>query len=261
MVVLDIKQENFELTSGFRARYGQSVYLFNPFAEDRRTHRWNPLSYVSRDPAFRISDVQSIAAMLYPVSDLHKDPFWANHAQNAFVAFALYAYEQAAYLAEQYGVPFQEPTMGGLYRLASGRPGQEFKAYLAELAAWPHLSEPSARTAFATLLGQANETFASIMGTFKEPLNPWLNPVVDAATSGKRLRPARRAQEEDEHLRRYPAQQAGREPPDPQPVLQPADQPEHARAAAGQSRAQAPVPAADGRVHQHRPASTSSPAR
>ena len=183
VVVLDIKQENFELTSGFRARYGQSVYLFNPFAEDRRTHRWNPLSYVSRDPAFRISDVQSIAAMLYPVSDLHKDPFWANQAQNAFVAFALYAYEQAAYLAEQYGVSFEEPTMGGLYRLASGRPGQEFKAYLAELAAWPHLS-PSARTAFATLLGQANETFASIMGTFKEPLNPWLNPVVDAATSG-----------------------------------------------------------------------------
>ncbi|WP_425529679.1 hypothetical protein, partial [Stenotrophomonas maltophilia] len=25
--------------------------MFNPFAEDRRTHRWNPLSYVSDDPA------------------------------------------------------------------------------------------------------------------------------------------------------------------------------------------------------------------
>lgn len=183
VVVLDIKQENFDLTSGFRARYGQSVYLFNPFAEDRRTHRWNPLSYVSRDPNFRVSDVQSIAAMLYPVSDLHKDPFWANQAQNAFVAFALYAFEQAAYLADQFDASYDDPTIGGLFRLASGRPGQEFKAYLAELAAWPHLS-PSARTAFSTLLGQANETFASIMGTFKEPLNPWLNPVVDAATSG-----------------------------------------------------------------------------
>lgn len=182
VVVLDIKQENFDLTSGFRARYGQSVYLFNPYAEDRRTHRWNPLSYVSKDPSFRVSDVQSIAAMLYPVSDLHKDPFWANQAQNAFVAFALYAFEQSAYMAEQYEVPFEVPTMGGLYRLASGRPGQEFKAYLGELAAWPHLGS-SARTAFSTLLGQANETFASIMGTFKEPLNPWLNPVVDAATS------------------------------------------------------------------------------
>ncbi|MBW8315607.1 MAG: type IV secretory system conjugative DNA transfer family protein, partial [Hydrogenophaga sp.] len=183
VVVLDIKQENFDLTSGFRARYGQDVYLFNPFAEDRRTHRWNPLSYVSQDEHFRISDVQSIAAMLYPVSELHKDPFWANQAQNAFVAFALYAFEQAAYLADQFDAPFEAPTMGGLYRLASGRPGQEIKAHLSELAAWPHLS-PSARTAFATLLGQANETFASIMGTFKEPLNPWLNPVVDAATSG-----------------------------------------------------------------------------
>ena len=27
------------------------------------------------------------------------------------------------------------------------------------------------------------ETFSSIMGTFKEPLNPWINPVIDAATS------------------------------------------------------------------------------
>jgi type IV secretion system protein VirD4 len=182
VVVLDIKQENFDLTSGFRARHGQEVFLFNPFAEDRRTHRWNPLSYVSTDASFRISDVQSIAAMLYPVSESVKDPFWANQAQNAFVAFALYAFEQAAYLSSSFGAPYQPPTMGSLYRLASGRQGQEIKAYLTELAAWPHLS-PSGRTAFATLLGQANETFASIMGTFKEPLNPWLNPVVDAATS------------------------------------------------------------------------------
>ena len=60
MVVLDIKQENFDLTSGWRASQGQEIYLFNPFAEDRRTHRWNPLSYVSEDPAFRISDLQKM---------------------------------------------------------------------------------------------------------------------------------------------------------------------------------------------------------
>ena len=66
MVVLDIKQENFDLTSGWRASQGQDVFLFNPFAEDRRTHRWNPLTYVSNDPAFRVSDLMSIAAMLYP---------------------------------------------------------------------------------------------------------------------------------------------------------------------------------------------------
>ncbi|MFV0679077.1 type IV secretory system conjugative DNA transfer family protein [Ottowia sp.] len=185
VVVLDIKQENFDLTSGFRARHGQEVYLFNPFAEDLRTHRWNPLSYVSSDPNFRISDVQSIAAMLYPVSNMVKDPFWANQAQNAFVAFALYAFELADHLSKGFpGTAAQIPTIGRLYRLASGaKAGQSLREYLESLAAWPYLS-PSAKAAFATLTGQANETFASIMGTFKEPLNPWLNPVVDAATSG-----------------------------------------------------------------------------
>lgn len=185
VVVLDIKQENYDLTSGFRAKHGQEIYLFNPFAQDRRTHRWNPLSYVSGDSSFRISDLQAIAAMLFPVSEQVKDPFWANQAQNAFVAIALYAFEQADYLAtEFFGMePPEPPTMGGLYRLASGQPGKSLREHLESLAAWPHLSA-SAKAAFSTLLGQANETFASIMGTFKEPLNPWLNPVVDAATSG-----------------------------------------------------------------------------
>ncbi len=58
IVVLDIKQENFDLTSGWRKSQGQEIFLFNPFAEDRRTHRWNPLSYISPDPAFRISDIR-----------------------------------------------------------------------------------------------------------------------------------------------------------------------------------------------------------
>ena len=42
VVVLDIKMENFQITSLFRQKHGQKVFLFNPFAEDGRTHRWNP---------------------------------------------------------------------------------------------------------------------------------------------------------------------------------------------------------------------------
>src|SRR3546814_564496 len=91
VVVLDIKQENFELTSGWRASQGQEVYLFNPFAEDRRTHRWNPLTYVSEDPAFRVSDLMSIAAMLYP-DGVDEQKFWVSQARNAFMAFSLYLF-------------------------------------------------------------------------------------------------------------------------------------------------------------------------
>ena len=68
-----------------------------------------------------------------------------------------------------------------MYRLSSGD-GTELKPYLKKLASRPFLSEPG-RQAFANLVSQADETFASIMGTLKEPLNAWINPVLDAATS------------------------------------------------------------------------------
>lgn len=182
MVVLDIKQENFDLTSGWRASQGHEVYLFNPFAEDRRTHRWNPLSYVSPDPAFRISDLQAIAAMLYP-DGADDQKFWVSQARNAFIAFALYLFEDYDDLRKQGAPPqlMQVPTLGAIYRLSSGD-GTELKSYLQKRAQSPFLSA-HARTAFANLLSQAEETFSSILGTFKEPLNAFINPVLDAATS------------------------------------------------------------------------------
>jgi len=179
-VVLDIKQENFDLTSGWRRSIGHEVYLFNPFAEDRRTHRWNPMTYVSADPAFRVSDLQAIAAMLYPDGD-DKDKFWVSQARNAFLAFALYLFEQ-----HEQDQAAELPTLGAVLRLASGD-GGELKPYLQKLVEAPFLSA-QARTAFAGLLSQADVTFASIIGSFREPLNPWLNPVLDAATSGDDFR-------------------------------------------------------------------------
>lgn len=182
VVVLDIKQENFELTSGWRAQQGQEIYLFNPFAEDRRTHRWNPLTYVSADSAFRVSDLMAIAAMLYP-DGADEQKFWVGQARNAFMAFALYLFE-AWEEEKRAGFPFAKaPTLGAVYRLSSGDGKSDLKPYLQSLAQRPFLSG-NARSAFANLLSQADETFASILGTFKEPLNPWLNPVLDAATSG-----------------------------------------------------------------------------
>lgn len=182
MVVLDIKQENFDLTSGWRASQGQEIYLFNPFAEDRRTHRWNPLSYVSHDPAFRVSDLMSIAAMLYP-DGADDQKFWVSQARNAFMAFSLYLFENWDNERDS-GFPGAPcaPTLGAVYRFSSGD-GTQLKAYFQALSSRKFLSG-NARSAFANLLSQADETFSSILGTLKEPLNAWINPVLDAATSG-----------------------------------------------------------------------------
>jgi type IV secretion system protein VirD4 len=123
----------------------------------------------------------SIAMMLYP-DGADEQKFWVGQARNAFMAFSLYLFE--AWEEEtRSGFPFaRQPTLGAIYRLSSGDGKSEIKPYLQGLAQRTFLSA-NARTAFVNLLSQADETFASILGTFKEPLNPWLNPVVDAATS------------------------------------------------------------------------------
>jgi flavocytochrome c len=60
LVVLDIKGENFDITSGFRKACGQEVYLFSPYADDEKTHRYNPLDYISSSPAERLGDIDAI---------------------------------------------------------------------------------------------------------------------------------------------------------------------------------------------------------
>lgn len=195
VVVLDIKQENFNLTSGYRKEVlGQEVYLFNPFAEDGKTHRWNPFTYVSQDKNQRISDLMAVAAMLYPDGD-GKDKFWVSQARNAFLAFSLYCFETngavnaSAVFAEENaedvkhnGQDAPPCTLGQVYRMSVGE-SDNLKTYLQGLANNEHLSN-ACKTAFAGLLSQEKETFGSIMGTFQEPLNMFANPFIDAATSG-----------------------------------------------------------------------------
>ncbi|MDO5692737.1 MAG: type IV secretory system conjugative DNA transfer family protein [Pseudomonadota bacterium] len=181
VVVLDIKQENFDLTSGYRKSIGQEVFVFNPFAENGRTHRWNPFRYVSTEPARRVGDLRSIAQMLYSEGDgSGNQQFFTDHARNVFLALSLYLFEAHEFSKGfKHAAPY--PTFGGLYRKAAGQ-GEDLKKYLAALAAENHLSE-ACKTAFAGFLSQAEETFSSIMGTFNAPLTAWADPILDAATS------------------------------------------------------------------------------
>jgi type IV secretion system protein VirD4 len=92
VICIDIKRENWTLTAGFRASAGQRCFLFDPFAEDGATARWNPFFYVSADPIRRVNDLQRIAEMLYP-DPPNVDPFWTASARSLFLGIALYLFE------------------------------------------------------------------------------------------------------------------------------------------------------------------------
>lgn len=171
VVVLDVKRENFDASAGFRAHYGQQVFLFNPTDRQGRTARYNPLAHIDRsDPDDVIIELQKIATMLF-IAPERGEAFWANGARTGFAGVG-------AWLAETSEEPL---TMGAIYRhLTEGDARSFFKKELAN----PQLTlSTGCRTALADFAGGSDNSFADIKKTITSVLGLWLNPLVDAATS------------------------------------------------------------------------------
>jgi type IV secretion system protein VirD4 len=176
LVCVDIKRENWSLTAGYRARSGQKCYLFDPFAEDRKTARWNPFSYVSEDPGRRLNDLQRIGEMLYP-DPPNVDPFWTASARSLFLGIALFLFES----------PPRPRTIGEVLRqgMASDNEGfgQHWKRLINGRNSGTRPLSPECVRSLYDVIDLAPVTASSIRKTFTSRLDLWLNPILDAATS------------------------------------------------------------------------------
>ena len=175
LVVLDIKGENFDITSGFRAKHGQKVYLFAPFDEAGVTHRYNPLEYISDDPAQRLGDIDAIGTALYSGGN-QNDKFWSENAKDLFRGLCLFVLERK-------DLP---KTFGEILRQASGK-GKPLKEYIfEELKKAQDTGHPFSNACIDCLnrvLSNSENTLAGIVATFGTPLLSFQNPRVDLATS------------------------------------------------------------------------------
>lgn len=175
LVVLDIKGENFDITSGFRAKHGQKVYLFAPFDEAGVTHRYNPLEYISDDPAQRLGDIDAIGTALYSGGN-QNDKFWSENAKDLFRGLCLFVLERK-------DLP---KTFGEILRQASGK-GKPLKEYIfEELKKAQDTGHPFSNACIDCLnrvLSNSENTLAGIVATFGTPLLIFQNPRVDLATS------------------------------------------------------------------------------
>jgi type IV secretion system protein VirD4 len=197
IVAMDLKGELYQLTSGWRAQQGQKIRVFAPYDEAGRTHRFNPFQMMSGDPRVRISEIQTVGAILYP-DDPHKDPFWTNQSRTAFFAFASYMFEQwdqrMRQLADQKAPPEllpdpnsdpQFPSFEHIYKLSVGTGGKDTRALIHDILQGDDhgFVTEATRTAFSGLAGLAEQTFSSVIGSMQEPLQQFLNPIVAAATN------------------------------------------------------------------------------
>ncbi|CAG9264332.1 Type IV secretion system protein VirD4 [Burkholderia diffusa] len=174
VAVLDVKDENFQLTSGYRQACGQEVYRWAPYDENGFTHRFNPLEKIAKAlPHIRIGMIQMIAARLYSTADA-KNKFFYEQARDLFLGLGLYLIETSGTC-----------TFGEILRSAT-RPDKKVREHLTELTETTVDGNPLSGDclgALSRVLASPDDTMLNIVATFNAGLTLFSNPYADHATS------------------------------------------------------------------------------
>jgi type IV secretion system protein VirD4 len=192
MVVLDVKGELYEDTSGWREAEGQLIRVWAPYDEEGKTHRFNPMTVLAGMSAGkRIGEIQTIAAILYPDAP-GQDPFWSSQSRAAFTAFTSYMFEAWDHAFANMSGPKPDmdtsedfPSFERILRFSSGEGRDGTKAMLQAILKKRSFTfiSPQTRTVFTNLAGLAEQTFSSVIACMQAPLQQFLSPILAAATN------------------------------------------------------------------------------
>ncbi len=167
VIVHDIKLENYELTSGYRAKkLKQRVFLWNPASPEGISHCYNPLDFVSRKMGQMVDDVQKIANLLLPEQE-----FWQNEARSLIVGIMLYLIADKSKIKSFGEVVRTLRSDDVVYNLA---------VVLDTMGKDIH---PVAYMNIAAFLQKADKERSGVISTANSSLELWSNPLIDATTA------------------------------------------------------------------------------
>lgn len=165
-VVHDIKLENYELTSGWREKMGQKVFVWAPADPDGKSHCYNPLDWISQKPGQMVDDVQKIGNLILPEQE-----FWTNEARSLFVAVVLYLL----------AVPEKVTSFGEVVRtMRSDDVAYNLAVVLDTIGKHIH---PVGYMNIAAFLQKADKERSGVISTMNSSLELWANPLIDTATA------------------------------------------------------------------------------
>lgn len=159
-IVHDIKLENYELTSGYRASIGHKIFVFNPLATKDKTHRYNPLDFISADQNQMIDDIQKIAYLLISGSPACK---------TLFVGLVLYLSAMK-----------KIKSLGEIARMVQRDLVLELSADVKNLDKVEH---EYCLKILSSFLNRSTKTQNNIVEELNDCLYLWNNPLIDYATS------------------------------------------------------------------------------
>ncbi|MEO5322875.1 conjugal transfer protein TraG [Mesorhizobium sp. CC13] len=170
-IVHDIKGENWQLTSGFRAQHGR-VLLFDP--TNPKSSAYNPLLEVRRGE-WEVRDVQNIADILVdPEGSLDKRNHWEKTSHSLLVGAILH-------------VLYAEPnkTLAGVANFLSD-PKRPVESTLRAMMKTAHLGEagphPVVASAARELLNKSDNERSGVLSTAMSFLGLYRDPIVAEVT-------------------------------------------------------------------------------
>ena len=170
-IVHDIKGENWQLTAGWRSRFGR-VLLFDP--TNLESAAYNPLLEVRRGDS-EVRDVQNIADILVdPEGLLERRNHWEKTSHALLVGAILHVLYAEA-----------DKTLAGVASILSD-PRRPIEATLTAMMKTPHLGDrphPVVAQAARELLNKADNERSGVLSTAMSFLSLYRDPVVAKVTS------------------------------------------------------------------------------
>lgn len=170
--MLDVKNELFQKTSGWRAANVGPVIKFSPLSE-HPTHRYNPVAEVSEDRNKLWEDARFLADMLIVPSG-SRDVFWEKRARDILQA------------AIAHVVYYNPPAERGLDKVLDIMHGVGWERFLSDLRASDIATMKRAGTSLGEIPPQTRD---GVLQTALSSLSAWEGERMAAATAVSDWRP------------------------------------------------------------------------
>ncbi len=176
-LILDIKGENYALTSGWRSQHANNICIkFDPTAKEGETIKYNPLEEIRVGTEYETADLQNITMMIVDPEGKGLADYWQKSAFSFLNGLILYAIE----LSEKGEIEY--PSLATIYEILNG---DEIQTLLEKMAKSPHkIIKLVAREA----LNKAEQELSGVIGSAASYLNLYVDPVVARNTAASEFK-------------------------------------------------------------------------
>ena len=179
VIVLDVKGELFDLAARQREKMGDRVFRFSPYADDGKSHRYNPLAVIAKmeDPEQQFTELRRIASYLLVPRGKADAPFISGARELFYAVASVVVQSDTPTIGEVFrmlapgtgnsNTEGEKNSMADTFRRLAGRaPIPAAETILNQFAAY----EPKQASVFLSILKSAG-------------LEAWADPAIDRATS------------------------------------------------------------------------------